>query len=98
MRHEDRAEEAEENARRAEAAARAKSADLTRVRSASGAVATTRTSWAFDITDLDAIPLDKIRPYLARDAIEKALRTAVRFGARDIAGVRIFQDDKATFR
>lgn len=98
LKHEDRAEEAAERARRAESAAQASAADLTRVRSGSGTVATTRTEWKFEVEDIDKVPLEKLRPYLPRADLEKAIRSFVRVGGRDLAGVRIFQDNKATFR
>ena len=98
LKHEDRAEEAAERAARAEAAARASAADLTRVRSGTGTVATTRTSWAFEIVDASMIPLETLRPYLPRAEIEKALRSYVRMGGRGLAGVRIFENETASFR
>ncbi len=54
--------------------------------------------WDFEITDYEKIPLDNLRPYFKRDDIEKALRFAVKQGARQIPGVRVFQNTKATFR
>ena len=98
LKHDDRAEEAAENARRAELSARASAADLTRVRSGSGTVATTRTAWKGEVVEAAKIDLEKLRPYLPLEALQKALNSAVRMGVRDCAGTRIFQDDKASFR
>lgn len=95
---ESRAEEAAERAAQAETASKASAADLTRTRSSTGTVATTRTTWDFEIVDLAAVPLDAIRPYLPRADIEKALRGYVKMGGRQLAGVRIFENETAAFR
>lgn len=94
----DRAEDAAEKAAAAEALANASAAELTRTRSASGTLATAKTEWTFEVVDLDAIPLDRLRPYLRRDDIEKAIRQFVRVGHRELPGVRIFEDVRAAFR
>lgn len=80
------------------AAADTNAADLTRHRSESGTVVTTATKWTFAIEDLDLIPIEKLKPYLLRADIEKAIRTFVRVGGRDLPGVRIFADEQAAFR
>jgi hypothetical protein len=89
------AQEAAEEAAREVAA---KPADLSRTRGDYGAVASLRTSWAFEVEDLHAIPLDALRPYFTPDAVEKALRAYVRAGGRQLAGVRIFQQSSAVVR
>lgn len=98
--HEDKAEELATKAAEAEAATQVSAAELTRVRSMSGTVATARTEWAFEITDYNEIPLEVLRPYLARADVEKAIRTFVRVNKNSVAltGVRIFEDVKASFR
>lgn len=96
--HEDKAEEAAENAARAEVAAQASAAELTRVRSSTGTIATSKQSWDFAIDKIENVDLEKLRPYLARDVLEKAIRAFVRMGGRELAGVRIFQDTRASFR
>lgn len=75
-------------------------ADLTRVRTAGGATASARTEWTFEITDWNAIPLDMLRPYMARPEVEKAIRSLIRIqkNAVTIPGVRIFEDVKASIR
>jgi len=85
-------------AEQAEATAAASAADLTRQRLDAGGLATSKEAWAFEIIDLGAIPLDVLRPYLKRDAIEAALRMAIKMGLRSMPGVRIFEDVKADFR
>jgi hypothetical protein len=94
----DKADEAADRTRAAEAAAQASAVDLTRVRTETGTVVTTRTTWEFEVTDLAAVPLEIIRPYLPRADVEKAIRTFVRMGGRQLAGVRIFESESAAFR
>lgn len=50
-----------------------------------------RKTWAFEITDAAAVP----REFLAID--EKAIRRAIMGGAREIAGVRIYQETSIAF-
>jgi hypothetical protein len=90
--------QAEAAAAEATAAAATPAADLTRVRSDTGTSITTRTEWTHEIQDFDAIPLDRLRPYLKRDAVEAAIRAFVKIGNRELAGVRIFQNETAQVR
>ncbi|MBB4017341.1 flagellar biosynthesis GTPase FlhF [Chelatococcus caeni] len=96
--HEDKAEDLAERAAQAEAAAAAKAADLTRVRSDTGTVASARAEWKGEIVSMDAIDLNALRPYLKRDHVQMALNTFVRMGGRKLAGAKIFEDVKASFR
>ena len=93
-----KADEAELRAEAAETIAKSSAADLTRTRTASGTLATAKTEWTFEIENYDAIPVDKLRTYIKRDAIEAAIRLFVKMGNRELAGVRIFEDVKASFR
>lgn len=96
----DEADEIADKAAEAEAMAQASNADLTRVRTESGVTAGTKTIWNFQITDYEAIPLDRLRPYLKREHIESAIRSMVGIqkGSTDLPGVRVFEDIKSTFR
>ncbi len=96
--HEARAEAALAQAEQAEAVAAAPAADLIRSRMESGVLSTATTTMAFEITDYDAIPLNSIRAYFKRDAVEAALRMAIKMGVRELQGVRIYEDVKASFR
>ncbi len=96
--HQAKAEISALQAAEAEAVANAPAADLVRTETESGLTVSAKTPWDFEITDYDKIPLDNLRPYFKRDDVEKALRFAVRQGARQIPGVRVFQNTKATFR
>lgn len=73
-------------------------AETTRIHTDSGLTVSTKTEWTFEIEDYSAIPLDPLRALIKRDAIEAALRQFVRNGNRNLAGVRIFEDMKATRR
>lgn len=96
--HTAKAEAAGFAAERAEAVANTSAADLTRQRLDSGVLATSKEAWTFEITDFDAVPLDKLRPYFTRAHVEQAVRLAVKQGRRELAGVRIYEDIKASFR
>jgi hypothetical protein len=94
----DMAKEASQAAKAAEQTAAAPVADLTRTVTQSGILAGAKSSWVFEVTDWTAIPLEKLRPYLKHEAIEAAIRAAVKIGERDLAGVRIFEQATATFK
>jgi hypothetical protein len=95
---EEAARRAAEEAAKAERAADASAADLSRTRGDYGAVASLRTTWAFEIDDADKIPLDLIRPYIPRAALEQAIRGFIKAGGRQLAGARIFPDTNAVIR
>lgn len=89
---------AAERAERAEAAVEAKPAELVRQRTESGVVASAKKEYTFAIEDYDAIPLEKLKAYIKRDAVEAAIRAAVKFGVRELGGVRIYEQVKGTWR
>lgn len=62
------------------------------ITSASGTQTQMREKWKFEITDPSAVP----SLYLSPD--EKKIKEAVAAGTREIAGVRIFQDDTVVFK
>lgn len=98
--HEAKAEDAQRAADEAAAAAASPAADHVRQRMDTGILATAKTEWAFEITDYDAIPLEKLRPYLKREHVEQAIRSLVKIqkNATPLPGVRIFEDVKSSFR
>jgi DNA polymerase III alpha subunit (gram-positive type) len=61
-------------------------------RSESGVAAYQRKTWTFEITDETQIP----REYLKVD--EGKIRDAIKMGARDIAGIRIYETSTTVFR
>ena len=78
--------------------ASAKAADLSRTRSAKGAVSSLRTFWDYKGFDLAAIELEPLRYHLPAGAIEKAVRSFVKAGGRDLAGVEIFENTESVTR
>jgi len=100
-----RAEEAEAQRLKAEREALKKPADLARTRSDIGSVSTLRRTWEYSITDWDALDLNQLRPYFAAEAIDKAIRAAIRNGVRPDAegnqpmpGIHIYSSNEATVR
>jgi hypothetical protein len=55
-------------------------------------------NWTFNDLDMAAIDLDALRPFIPQTAIEQALRAFIKSGRREIAGARIFNDNKTRFR
>ncbi len=96
--NEARAAEAQEAARKAQKAADVKAADLSRTRGDLGAVASLRTTWTFEITDYEAIPLETLRPHIPRAAIEQAIRSFIKADGRQLGGVRIFEQHQTVVR
>jgi hypothetical protein len=88
----DRAVDTAQRAEKAERAAAAGPADLSRVRGDMGAVASLREHWDYEVTDADAVP----RLYLHINPA--AIRAAIAGGAREIAGLRIFDASKVQVR
>ncbi len=100
-RAEDRAGNAEARAEAADRIAAAPAADLIgQTTTASGATATGKTIWSYEVTDYDLIPLDLLRPYLKREHVEAAIKQFVKFhnSTKPLAGVRIFEDIRASIR
>lgn len=100
-----RAISAEELAKRAMADAEwaakeaaAKPAELSRQRSDLGSVASLRTFWDFADLDRAALDLEALRPHLQMEALERALRSFVKAGGREIRGARIFENTTTSVR
>lgn len=89
---------AERRSNDATALAEAKPADLSRLRSQAGAVSSLREDWDFSVENYDEIDLSALRPFLARAALDTAIRAFVRAGRRDLGGVRIYQVTRAVVR
>lgn len=96
------AQEAEEARKRLEA----KPAEKGRTRGESS-LSTLRGVPAFEVLQWERIPLEELRPYLERAAIEKAIKgfqksrgdsVYVDDGTTTLAGVRFFRDAKGTWR
>lgn len=65
-----------------------------------GGTASASSKWTYEITDYDSIDLEKLRPFLSREAVEVALRSVVRIqkGNTSITGVRVFETVQANFK
>ena len=84
---------AEKRAVKFERRADAGSADLSRSKSDRGTTGSLSETWVATITDYDAIPLEKIRGFIHREAVEKAVNLFVKAGGRDLPGVVIEKED-----
>jgi hypothetical protein len=98
MGREDLARQADADALQAQRASEAKPAELSRARGEYGATASLRQYWEFEIEDYDRVNLSALRAHLPRDAIEKAIRSYVRAGGRDLGGVRIYSTTRTAVR
>lgn len=88
----ERAKQAQADAVVAERAATVKPAELSRTRGEVGAVASLRTFWDFTDLDRDTLDLEALRQHVPADALEKAVRSYVKAGGRQLRGVRIFEN------
>ncbi len=89
---------AEAEAAKAEKQAGAKAADLSRTRGDYGAVGSLRTVWTFKDLDRGKLDLEALRAHLPSDALEKAVRSFIKAGGRELAGVEIYEDRTAVVR
>lgn len=89
--------EAQKVADAAEAAAKAKPADLSRVTGAHGTTTSLRGKWVFrpETINMDKINLEALRPYLTADDLHKAIRKYVAADRHELTGVVIEQEFKA---
>ena len=88
------AKQAAADAEAAAKAAAAKPADLSRTRSDEGAVASLRTWWDFRDIDRSRLDLEALRQHLPEDALEKAVRSFVKAGGRELTGAVIFENSR----
>jgi len=98
--HGGKAEDLSSRAEAAEKIATTKTADLTRTSSDTGLVATASDKWDFRVADWSKVDLAALRPFIAVEALEKALRAHMRIhkGSMPIAGVEFVEGTKASFR
>jgi hypothetical protein len=78
--------------------ATAPAAELSRTRGEYGAVSSLRTFWDFTVDNYDVIPLETIRQHISREAIDKAIRSAIAADIREIRGVHIFENNETVTR
>lgn len=94
----DTAVQAQTVAHQATKAADAAPADMARTRGDLGALATLRREWTFKDMDRATLDLEVLRHHIPTSALETALRSAIKAGARDIRGVTIYENQSATVR
>lgn len=85
----------------AKAAARAaKPVVAIQTRGESGAQSSQRTTWTGEITDLETLDLHALRPYIARAALDAAVRqyATTHKDTQPLAGARIFEKTSTSFR
>jgi len=80
---------------RAENTANSSAADLSRTRSDMGSVGSLASHWRFEVLDIDAVPLETLRPYLHPDEIRTAIQKFMAAGGRDLPGVHFFIEHRA---
>jgi len=95
---EDASKIAEADLVKAEKSAEVKAAELSRVRGEFGAVSSLRTSWVFNEIDRATLDIEALRPHLPIDGLEKAVRSFIKSGGRELRGVRIFETTDAVVR
>lgn len=83
---------------RAERFAAAPVADLSRTRSDLGAVASLRSEWTFRNLDRDKLDLMALRAHLPLAALEQAVRSFIKAGGRELAGVEVYEDTRTQVR
>lgn len=101
----DEAVAADERAKQAEAdrvkstkEAEAKAAEMSRTRGEYGSVSSLRTTWTFSDLDRGTLDLEALRPHLPQDGLERAVRSFVKAGGRELTGAHIFETTNATVR
>lgn len=95
---EERRKKAQADADKAAREAEAKAAELSRNRGDMGSVSSLRTFWDFADLDRMTLALEPLRSHLPADALEKAVRSYIKAGGRELRGVRIFQNTTAAVR
>ncbi len=95
---EEKAAEAHYEADKAQQAAEAPPADLTRAHSAAGTLSSLKKEYRCDGFDRAQLDLEPLRPYLPQAALETAIKAHIRAGGRSLRGAVIREVAKATVR
>lgn len=94
----ERAKQAQADAVAAERAADAKQAELSRTRGEYGSVASLRTFWVGEVEDRDRLDLEALRPHFSLEDMNRAVRSFVKAGGRQLSGAKIFEDTQTVVR
>lgn len=73
-------------------------ATYARLRGDYGGVGTLSRFWSFANIERDKLDLEALRQFIPMDGLEAAVRAFVDAGGRELVGVDIFEDDKASVR
>lgn len=92
------AAQARADAAAAEKAAQARAANLHTTRGDYGASSSLRTTWKHKNLNRNTIDLEALRPHLSDDALEKAVRSFIKTGARELKGVEIYAHEESVVR
>lgn len=95
---EEAAKQAAADAAAAQKSADAKAAELSRNRGDYGGVASLRTFWDFRDLDRASLDLEALRNHLPMDGLEKAVRSFIKAGGRELRGVEIFENTTTVVR
>jgi hypothetical protein len=60
-----------------------------------GAVTSLVERWEFSHLDRETLDLETLREHIPLDGLEKAVRSYIKAGGRELGGVRIFLSEKA---
>jgi hypothetical protein len=93
-----RAKRAAEERAAADKAAAEKAASMTRVRGDFGAVGSLRTYMTFRDLDRTTLDLEALREHIPLDCLERAVRSFVKAGGRELQGVTIYEAKDAAVR
>lgn len=83
---------------KAEIASTAKASELSQTRGEYGSMSSLRTSWVFDGVNRETLDLETLRQHLPFDALEKAIRSFIKAGGRELRGTTIFETTNAVVR
>jgi len=89
---------AAEAAAKAKRESEAKAADMSRARGDYGSVSSLRTRWTGEVVDRAKLDLEALREHLPADALEKAVRSFVKAGGRNLRGASIYEDINSVIR
>ncbi len=83
---------------KADKAAEAKPAEMAKSRGDSGALATLRTRWVGELTDIGTLDLEALRFHINPDALQKAINSFVAAGGRKLHGGKIYEKSETVVR
>ena len=88
----------DKQAQRMDNAARDPTALNARTRGEEGSLSTLRREWKGEIVDVNNLDLEKLRPHIPRDGLQRGIDAAVKAGVRELRGALISEDTTAQVR